>query len=221
LARARTGSGKTGAFTIPILERILTVKNTAREQHTRAVVLAPSKELCHQIFSNFLQLGSSCTRDIKIIDISSHGDVNSVKSLLNERPDIVITTPTRILAHLKAKNVELKESLEILVIDEADLVFSFGFEDDLKNLLPYFPRRYQSILASATLSEDVIELKKLVLHNPVILKLEEPMIPSSAQLSHFVIRVNFNVLIQIPIPIRSPLYNSLSSSSPSRLFFTG
>lgn len=123
LARARTGSGKTGAFIIPILERILSIKNAAREQHTRVIVLAPSKELCHQIFNNFQQLGSSCTRDIKFIDISSYCDVSSVKSLLNERPDIVITTPTRILAHLKAKNIDLKEALEILVIDEADLIF--------------------------------------------------------------------------------------------------
>lgn len=56
-------------------------------------------------------------------------------------------------------------------------------------MLSYFPKQFQSVLASATLSEDVIELKKLVLHNPIILKLEEPMIPSSAQLSHYVIRV--------------------------------
>jgi len=125
-----------------------------------------------------------------VIDISSHADANSVKSLLNERPDIVISTPTRILWHLQASNVDLKESLEILVVDEADLVFSFGFEEDLKNILPFFPKNYQTILASATLSEDVLELKKLVLHNPVILKLEEPMIPSSVQLAHYVIRVS-------------------------------
>jgi len=188
LARAKTGSGKTGAFTLPLLDRILNIKNRAREQHTRGVVLAPSKELCHQIYNNLLEMGSSCTRDIKIIDISSHGDVSSVKSLLNERPDIVVSTPTRILTHLKAGNLDLKESLEILVIDEADLIFSFGFEDDLKNLLQFFPKHYQAILASATLSEDVLELKKLVLRNPVILKLEEPLIPSSLQLAHYVIR---------------------------------
>ena len=189
LARARTGSGKTGAFTLPVLERVLGIKTTAREQHTRALVLAPSKELCHQIYANFLQLGSYCSRDIKVIDISSHGDVSSVKSLLNERPDIVISTPTRILAHLQAANIELKDSLELLIVDEADLVFSFGFEEDLRNILPFFPKHYQSILASATLSEDVLELKRLVLRNPVILKLEEPMIPSSVQLAHYVIRV--------------------------------
>ena len=175
---------------MPILQRVLTIKSTAREQSILVVVLAPSKELCHQIYSCFTELGSSCTRDIQIVDISSHSDVNSVKSVLNERPDIVIATPARILNHLEEKTISLKDSLEMLVIDEADLVFSFGFEKDLKNLLGHLPRIYQSILASATLSEEVMELKKLVLHNPVILKLQEPMVPSSCQLAHYVIRVS-------------------------------
>lgn len=190
LARARTGSGKTGAFCLPTLQRILDVKASAREQAIRAVILAPSKELCHQIYNNFQQLAAFCSRDIKVIDISSQADVNGVKSVLNEKPDIVVATPTRILTHLASKNLELKESLELLIIDEADLVFSFGFEDDLKKLMGYLPKMHQSVLASATLSEDVLELKKLVLHNPVVLKLQEPLIPPSCQLSHYVIRVS-------------------------------
>ncbi|CAG7721408.1 unnamed protein product [Allacma fusca] len=188
LARARTGSGKTGAFAVPLLQRVLTIKSTAREQCTLALILAPSKELCHQIHTTLVELASSCSRDIQIIDIASYSDVNSVKSLLNERADIVIATPSRILIHLNENNIRLKDSLEMLIIDEADLVFSFGFEKDLKSLVPHLPRIYQSILASATLSEDVMELKKLVLHNPVILKLQEPLIPSSCQLAHYVIR---------------------------------
>lgn len=189
LARARTGSGKTGAFCLPTIQKILDVKASAREQAIRALILAPSKELCHQICTNFQQLTSFCSRDIKVVDISAQNDVNSVKSLLNEKPDILVATPTRVLTHLTGKSLELKESLEILIIDEADLVFSFGFEDDLKKMMGYLPKMHQSILASATLSEDVLELKKLVLHNPVVLKLQEPLIPPSCQLSHYVIRV--------------------------------
>ncbi|ODM92410.1 putative ATP-dependent RNA helicase DDX56 [Orchesella cincta] len=188
LARARTGSGKTGAFCLPTLQKILDIKATAREQAIRALILAPSKELCHQIHANFKQLTAFCTRDVKVIDISAQGDLTSVKSLLNEKPDIVVSTPTRILSHLSAKSLDLKESLELLIIDEADLIFSFGFEDDLKMLLGHLPKMYQAVLASATLTEDVINLKKLVLHNPVVLKLQEPLIPPSCQLSHYVIR---------------------------------
>jgi len=189
LARARTGSGKTGAYSLPILQKVLTIKSTAREQSIRALVLAPSKELCHQIYGNLVELASSCIKDVKVVNITCSTCEVTVKSLLSEKPDIVVATPTRILSHLTKKNLNLKESLELLVIDEADLVFSFGFEEDLKKLLGFFPSVYQSVLASATLSQDVIELKKLVLHNPVILKLQEPMIPPSCQLAHFVIRV--------------------------------
>lgn len=190
LARARTGSGKTGAYLLPLIQRILTLKSTAREQLTRALVLAPSKELCQQIHMNCNQLTSSCSRDIKIVDISAQEEINSIKSILNERPDIIICTPSRILAHLQANHLNLKDSLQFFIIDEADLIFSFGFEQDFKKLLQYLPKVYQAVLASATLSEEVIELKKLVLHDPVILKLEEPLIPSSYQLSHYIIRVS-------------------------------
>ncbi|CAL8135827.1 unnamed protein product [Orchesella dallaii] len=188
LARARTGSGKTGAFCLPTLQRILNIKESAREQAIRALILAPSKELCHQIYTNFQQLSTFCTRDVKVIDISSQNDLNSAKSLLNEKPDVVVSTPTRILAHLTGKSLDLKESLELLIIDEADLVFSFGFEDDIKMLIGHLPKMYQAVLASATLTEDVIDLKKLVLNNPVVLKLQEPLIPPSCQLTHYVIR---------------------------------
>lgn len=107
------------------------------------------------------------------------------KPLLLEKPDIVVGTPARILQHFKARNLDLKKSLEILVIDEADLIFSFGYEDEVKELLTYLPKIYQAILASATLSEDVKSLKSLVLHNPVILKLEEPDLAPATQLTHY------------------------------------
>lgn len=77
------------------------------------------------------------------------------------------------------------DALETICIDEADLIFSFGFEQDLKDVLNYLPSIYQAILASATLSDDVTELKRMVLHNPVILKLEEPDLAPATQLTHY------------------------------------
>ena len=91
------------------------------------------------------------------------------RPLLMEKPDIVVGTPSRLLAHLKAQNLTLKDTLEVLVIDEADLVFSYGYENDLKSLLTFLPKIYQAFLMSATLSDEVFALKKLVLHNPVSL----------------------------------------------------
>ncbi|PSN37192.1 putative ATP-dependent RNA helicase DDX56 [Blattella germanica] len=185
LIRARTGSGKTGAFSIPVIQRILNSKQVSKEQETKALILAPSKELCQQIHTNLTELTLKCSREVRCLDLSPQADVAAQRPLLVERPDIIVATPMRIIAHLKAKNLDLKKSLEMLVIDEADLMFSFGYEDDMKEVLSFLPKVYQAALASATLSNDVLSLKKMILHNPVTLKLQEPELAPSTQLSHY------------------------------------
>ncbi|XP_055373083.1 probable ATP-dependent RNA helicase DDX56 [Condylostylus longicornis] len=185
LVRARTGSGKTAAFSIPVIQKILNSKNAATEQCTTALILAPSKELCQQITSVLQDLTSKCGKIVRSIDLSGNIDLLAQKHLLSERPDIIVSTPSKILNQLQNQNVELKRGFETLVIDEADLVFSFGFENDLKKVLDFLPPMYQAILSSATLSEDVVNLKNLVLHNPVTLKLEEPEMAPASQLSHY------------------------------------
>ncbi|PBC27116.1 ATP-dependent RNA helicase [Apis cerana cerana] len=185
LIRARTGSGKTAAFTIPLIQKILSNKRTQKQQEIKGLIIAPSKELCKQIHDVIISLTIKCSREVKAIDISPQIDLNAQKLLLVEKPDIVISTPSRLLQHLKAKNMKLKQSLETLIIDEADLIFSFGYENEIKDILNYLPILYQAVLASATLSEDVVTLKKLVLRHPVILKLEEPPLAPLSQLSHY------------------------------------
>ncbi|XP_054259004.1 probable ATP-dependent RNA helicase DDX56 [Macrosteles quadrilineatus] len=187
LIRARTGSGKTGAFAIPVIQRILLSKQVAKEQAVRALILAPSKELCSQIHSHILELTQKCSREVRCVDISPQVEVVAQKPLLVERPDVVIATPARALLHLNTKSLSITNSLEMLVIDEADLMFSFGYEDDVKEVLKFLPRVYQAMLASATLSEDVLSLKKLILHNPVILKLQESELAPVTQLTHYII----------------------------------
>jgi ATP-dependent RNA helicase DDX56/DBP9 len=185
LIRARTGSGKTASFAVPTIQKILNSKSSAREQKTTALIMAPSKELCLQIKKVIDDLTIKCSKIIKCVNLTSKADPAAQKHILSQKPDIVVSTPARILSHLNQKNITLKESLQTLIIDEADLMFSFGFENDLKSVLELLPVTYQSILASATLSEDVMDLKKIILHNPVTLKLEEPDIPPITQLSHY------------------------------------
>ncbi|XP_030036975.2 probable ATP-dependent RNA helicase DDX56 [Manduca sexta] len=185
LMRARTGSGKTAAFTIPVIQKILNLKNTSTHQSIKALILSPSKELCGQIASVIGDLTLKCAREVRCIDISSSGDTQTQKSMLADKPDIVVATPSRALAHLKANNMRLKDDLAMLVVDEADLIFSFGYEDEIKELLGHLPKIYQAVLASATLSGDVLSLKKIVLRNPVTLKLEEPELAPSSQLQHY------------------------------------
>lgn len=76
-----------------------------------------------------------CAREVRCIDISANGDMQTQKALLSDKPDIVVATPSKALAHLKANNMRLKDDLSMLVVDEADLVFSFGYEDEIKELL--------------------------------------------------------------------------------------
>ncbi|KAK7109234.1 probable ATP-dependent RNA helicase DDX56 [Littorina saxatilis] len=184
LARARTGSGKTAAFAIPLVQKLLLAKQNAREQEVRAVVLTPSKELCTQAYKKILEVSSCCSREIKCVDVSPQASLDSQRPLLAEKPDIVVGTPSRILAHVRGSNLEL-HAVQMVVVDEADLVFSFGYEQDVKKLIEDFPRIYQAFLMSATLTEDVKALKKMVLHNPVILKLEESQLPESSQLTQY------------------------------------
>ncbi|XP_041825411.1 probable ATP-dependent RNA helicase DDX56 [Melanotaenia boesemani] len=188
LARARTGSGKTAAFAVPVIQRILASKQTVREQAVRALILVPTKELGQQVQTMIRQLTSFCSRDVRVADISGKADVSTQRPILMEKPDVVVGTPSRVLAHLKAQNLVLHSSLEMLVVDEADLLFSFGFEADLKNLLCHLPKIYQSFLMSATFTEDVQALKELLLHNPVILKLQGSQLPDSSQLQQYSIK---------------------------------
>ncbi|CAH2048293.1 unnamed protein product, partial [Iphiclides podalirius] len=185
LIRARTGSGKTAAFAIPAIQKILNLKNTSTSQNTRVMILSPSKELCGQIASVIGDLTLKCAREVRCIDISSSSDIQIQKTLLSEKPDIVVATPSKALAHLKANSMSVKKDLAMLVVDEADLVFSFGYEEEIKELLSFLPKIFQAVLASATLSEDVLSLKKIVLRNPVTLKLEEPELAPTSQLQHY------------------------------------
>ncbi|XP_045350118.1 probable ATP-dependent RNA helicase DDX56 isoform X1 [Leopardus geoffroyi] len=187
LARARTGSGKTAAYAIPMLQLLLHRKATgpAVEQAVRGLVLVPTKELARQARSMVQQLAAYCARDIRVADVSAAEDSASQRAVLMEKPDIVVGTPSRILNHLQQDSLTLRDSLELLVVDEADLLFSFGFEEELKSLLCHLPRIYQAFLMSATFNEDVQALKELVLHNPVTLKLQESQLPGPDQLKQF------------------------------------
>ena len=202
LARARTGTGKTGAFTIPILQKILMAKKFATSTTTttttaskiRALILAPSKELCNQILQNFSKLIEFCRRDINIMDIS-HGNLDDKRNfLITEQPDILISTPKKIIEYFQAKILKnLPKQLDFLVIDESDLMFSFGYREDLLKIFEHLSSskssNVQHFLMSATLNTDVRELKNLLLNNPVILKLEEPDLPESDKLQQYHIEV--------------------------------
>ncbi|WRT64337.1 ATP-dependent RNA helicase DBP9 [Kwoniella shivajii] len=193
LARARTGSGKTAAYVVPAIQRILEAKaNTSpaspEYQTTRVVFMVPTKELAMQVASFVRGATKYCEGLIGCVNVAA-GGTSIQRVLLNDNPDVIISTPTKLLSLLQAKTVSLSH-LTFLAIDEADLLLSYGFKDDLTRIMDptsgWIPRLgVQGCLMSATLSEDIEGVKGLVLRNPAILTLSEPATSSSLLTQHF------------------------------------
>lgn len=175
LVRARTGMGKTHAFAVPLLHKLLTAKDadSAAEQHVSAVVLVPTKELCKQIEKVLTDLLYYCRDCVSLVAlVGDKGSSATQKFHLKSKPDILVATPAVLVKELQAGSVDLSQ-VKTLVVDEADLVLSFGYSDDVNTLTLKMPKIFQGFLMSATLSPELEKFKKLVLHNPVVLKLEE------------------------------------------------
>lgn len=198
LAKAKTGSGKTAAFSIPVIQNVLTTKlsgesvgDEATSFGTLALILVPTQELVDQVYRTLKELTYFCSDQVKLFALSSNAPFSAQVSRLNEQPDVVVSTPARILKHLEKGNYTVKESLKFLVIDEADLVLSFGYEEDVKSLVEYLPKLHQTILMSATLNAEVESLKDLVLNNPIVVEIEESA-SSSNTLTQLYIRSSAN-----------------------------
>lgn len=175
VARAKTGSGKTFAYLLPLLQKLFS-DNRATKSGPTAFILVPTRELCQQVHKEILSLLEHCKGSWKVTQLTSGMLLPDFRAAMVGPPDIVVATPACIGTCI-SKNIlqssSLEESLATLVLDEADLLLSYGYEEDLKSLVHYIPRRCQCILMSATSSADVEKIKKLVLHSPVILTLTE------------------------------------------------
>ncbi|KAH9973539.1 P-loop containing nucleoside triphosphate hydrolase protein [Lactifluus volemus] len=162
LARARTGSGKTAAYCIPIVQKLLNTKaeepvvQDDSRRATRALILVPTRELAEQVIGHLRGLVKYCETDISSVNVAGGVTTQLQRILLSDKPDIVIGTPSKVLALLRAKALSL-DRLESLVIDEADLILSYGHDEDIRSIFSesFLPKVYQSFLMSATMTEDV------------------------------------------------------------------
>ncbi|KAE8226056.1 hypothetical protein CF319_g1294 [Tilletia indica] len=202
LARARTGSGKTLAYALPVLHRIMAAKRALppsdpARRATRALFLVPTRELAEQVtatLTTLLQLSATensrssssaatIDDDVLVVNLARDASASVHRLLLADRPDAVVSTPSRALKFLSASSSTSStgsatlnlSSLESLVIDEADLILSYGHDADLRALLasPSLSRTFQSFLMSATMTKDVSVLKGLVMRKPVVLNLPD------------------------------------------------
>jgi len=163
MAAAQTGTGKTAGFTLPILER-LSGGNPPRALQARTLILTPTRELAAQIHENVEMYGKKLPLTSTVV--FGGVKINPQITRLKRGVDILVATPGRLLDLYNQKAVSFKQ-LEILVLDEADRMLDMGFLRDIKKILAVLPRQRQNLLFSATFSDDIRDLARGLVNNPV------------------------------------------------------
>ncbi len=159
LGQAKTGTGKTIAFLMPIFERV----DPARPV-VQALIVLPTRELCRQVTWEAQRFGR--TLDTKVLSVYGGTSVGREVQALQEGPQIMAGTPGRLLDHIGSGNVDLS-NLKVLVLDEADRMFDIGFRQDIIRIIKACPEGRQIMLLSATLDREVEELSERYMHDPV------------------------------------------------------
>jgi len=162
---AQTGTGKTAAFVLPILNRLM----HGPSSRVRALIMAPTRELAEQIHEAIGSLGMQ-TR-LRSVTVYGGVGMNPQIQKLRNSAEIVVACPGRLLDHINQRTINLSH-LEVLVLDEADRMFDMGFLPDIRKIIKYVPARRQTLLFSATMPDDIRRLAHEVLHAPVTVQVD-------------------------------------------------
>ncbi len=170
LGIAKTGSGKTASFALPILTNLEKGKQL-QNRHVNSLILVPTRELAMQVYEVFQIYSQASKIRIKTLAVFGGVSINPQMQKL-QNVNILIATPGRLI-ELIEKNATSISSVETLVLDEADKMLNLGFKAEIDKILSLLPKKRQNLLFSATLSEDVQAVKAVLLDSPVIIKVEE------------------------------------------------
>ncbi|MBF0559593.1 MAG: DEAD/DEAH box helicase, partial [Nitrospirae bacterium] len=162
---AQTGTGKTAAFVLPILHRLM----QGARKRVRALVIAPTRELAEQIHEAIGSLGQHT--GLRSVTIYGGVAFNPQVDKLKRGVEIVVACPGRLLDHINQGTISLS-NLEVLVLDEADRMFDMGFLPDIRKIIKHVPARRQTLLFSATMPDDIRRLAHDVLQEPVIVQVD-------------------------------------------------
>ncbi len=202
---AQTGTGKTAAFALPILHRLM----DGERGRVRALVVAPTRELAEQINDSFRVLGEKS----RLRSITVYGGVgmNPQVEKLKKGVEIVVACPGRLLDHIGQGTIDLSR-LEVLVLDEADQMFDMGFFPDIRRILKHVPKQRQTLLFSATMPEEIRRLAHEVLNSPVTVQVGT--VAPAVTVSH--------ALYPVPQHLKTPLLLELlaHTDTGSVLVFT-
>ncbi|MDD2798641.1 MAG: DEAD/DEAH box helicase [Bacteroidales bacterium] len=185
LGIAQTGSGKTASYVLPILQQqIGSIKS--KNRHIKVLVLVPTRELAMQVRDVFHKFSEGLPERIKTMSVFGGVSINP-QMMAMQGVNILVATPGRLLELVETNAVHLSE-IETLVLDEADKMLSMGFAEEMQQILAYLPKKRQNLLFSATLNDDISKINQIVLHNPIVVKIEpeEDYFDLIKQLGYFV-----------------------------------
>lgn len=170
LGIAQTGSGKTAGFALPILQQFQH-KPQSKNRYIKALVLVPTRELALQVANVFRGFSPYLTRSVKTLAV--FGGVSINPQMMNmSGTEILVATPGRLLDLVESNALHLSE-LDVLVLDEADKMLSLGFAEEMGRIMALLPQKRQNLLFSATLADDVQQIKENLLRNPVVIQAGE------------------------------------------------
>ena len=167
LAGAQTGTGKTAGFTLPLLQRLQQTYCSGQKPYPRVLVLTPTRELAAQVHESVRDYGRYLP--FRSTAIFGGVSINPQKQKLIKGVDIVVATPGRLLDHLQQRSINLSK-VEILVLDEADRMLDMGFIRDIRKILNVIPKQRQTLLFSATFSQEIRALTTEFLKNPSMIQ---------------------------------------------------
>nr|WP_276521589.1 DEAD/DEAH box helicase [Shewanella sairae] len=173
MASAQTGTGKTAAFTLPLLQLLLektSASSAAKNKLPKVLVLAPTRELAVQVNTNVSQY--AINTDITSLVIYGGVSIDAQAAKLASGVDVIVATPGRLLDHVRRGSLNLS-TIEHLVFDEADRMLDMGFMDEISAILKQLPAKRQTLLFSATFSGAIFDLSKKLLHKPVRIEVDK------------------------------------------------
>ncbi len=163
LAGAQTGTGKTAGFTLPLLQRLQTRREGMPRRRVRALILVPTRELAAQVGQSVRDYGRNLP--IRAVEIFGGVSINPQISALRQGVEIVIATPGRLLDHVQRRSIDLA-AVETLILDEADRMLDMGFLPDMRRILAVLPSERQTLMFSATFSNEIRRLAADLLKSP-------------------------------------------------------
>ena len=166
IGQAQTGSGKTFAFAIPILNKIFTP-----DKSPQAIILCPTRELCIQVAEEFKKLSLDMDK-VKILAVYGGQAIGRLIRVLNKGVHVVVGTPGRVIDHIERGTLDLI-GVETVVLDEADEMLDMGFRDDIELILRHTPKQRQTLLFSATMRDEIKKITKLYQNNPKFIKISD------------------------------------------------